>query len=194
MLIYCMFCLTCVHALKEYKPRRRDNYIKNLIKPNSVGIEIGVWEGAFAYYVLSKTNPEQLYLVDPWKWPPQNTERYGEADPEKDQRIEGYYNEVVRLFENNPNVSVLRMTSLEASTKFPDEFFDFIYVDGDHSYKGVISDLKSYLPKLKSDGILIGDDYGFKSVSSAVNNFIKENKDTYRLVETKYGQYQIRKI
>ena len=50
--------------------------------------------------------------------------------------------------------------SQDIADKFEDEYFDWIYVDGDHCYDAVKADIDLYLPKLKHDGLIIGDDYG----------------------------------
>ena len=60
-----------------------------------------------------------------------------------------------------------------------DDFFDFVYLDGDHSYEGVTKDLESWYPKLKKFGVMCGDDYGHPSgvgVIEAVTKFAYRNK------------------
>jgi predicted O-methyltransferase YrrM len=42
---------------------------------------------------------------------------------------------------------------------FSDEYFDFIYIDGNHSYDAVKDDLTKWYPKLKKGGLIAGDDY-----------------------------------
>jgi hypothetical protein len=42
---------------------------------------------------------------------------------------------------------------------FPDAYFDWVYVDGDHSYEGCSRDLELYAPKVRSGGFLLVDDY-----------------------------------
>ena len=54
---------------------------------------------------------------------------------------------------------MLRELSGAAAAQFPDDYFDFVYLDGDHTYDGVKTDIASYLPKVKSNGIIAGDDY-----------------------------------
>jgi len=49
-------------------------------------------------------------------------------------------------------------SSLEME-KQPDSTYDVIYIDGDHSYEGVMRDANTSARKLKSDGILIFNDY-----------------------------------
>ena len=39
-----------------------------------------------------------------------------------------------------------------------------VYIDADHSYDGVISDLKDWTPFVKSGGLIIGDDYGVPEI------------------------------
>lgn len=37
--------------------------------------------------------------------------------------------------------------------------FDFIYIDGDHSYRQCLLDIINYMPLLRKDGIMAGHDY-----------------------------------
>lgn len=37
---------------------------------------------------------------------------------------------------------------------------DYLYVDADHSYDGVMADLRAWVPHVKPGGLIIGDDYG----------------------------------
>jgi cephalosporin hydroxylase len=48
------------------------------------------------------------------------------------------------------------------------EKFDFIFIDGDHSYHGVVTDLNLCLPLLHKNSILCLDDYYFEAVDSAI--------------------------
>ena len=46
------------------------------------------------------------------------------------------------------------MTSKEFARKSPVKKWDYVYIDGDHSYKGVKSDFRIFYPKLKNGGYL----------------------------------------
>lgn len=54
-----------------------------------------------------------------------------------------------------------------------DRCFDFVFVDGDHSYDGVMNDLKAWWPMVKVGGRLGGHDFTpeFQGVLDAVNEF-----------------------
>jgi hypothetical protein len=75
---------------------------------------------------------------------------------------------------NNANVAdvikVYNRKSDDAVTLFNDNFFDFIYIDGLHTYDAVTSDIVNYLPKLKLGHVLAGHDYQSMAVQSAVND------------------------
>jgi len=62
---------------------------------------------------------------------------------------------------NNPFSKFLNMTSVEAAVKFPDEYFDFIYIDANHYYKYVSEDLNAWQYKVKRGGFIAGHDYDY---------------------------------
>ena len=56
--------------------------------------------------------------------------------------------------------------------------YDFIYIDGDHSEKGVYLDAINAYPLIKKEGIILFDDYNWQHKSQVTKNgiekFIKE--------------------
>jgi len=53
----------------------------------------------------------------------------------------------------------------------PDVAFDFVYVDGDHSYKWALHDMTNYWNKVKSGGVLCGHDRSLSGVAQALAKF-----------------------
>jgi hypothetical protein len=62
------------------------------------------------------------------------------------------------------------MSSVDASKLYEDESLDFVFLDADHSYEGVRSDIEAWLPKVKRGGIFAGHDFAhyFPGVMRAV--------------------------
>lgn len=68
---------------------------------------------------------------------------------------------------------------------YPNDYFDIIYIDGDHSYDGVTNDLKESLRIIKNGGIICGHDYEMNTektqnyyefgVKQAVDEFCVKN-------------------
>ena len=85
--------------------------------------------------------------------------------------------------EKFPFVKICRGYSFDVVKEFPDEYFDFVYIDADHTYEGCLRDIIDWYPKVKRGGFLIGDDYRVKSIQGvkfgvieAVNEFTRKNK------------------
>lgn len=153
----------------------RVTYVSSLIKPGDVGGEIGSWEGSFAFYTLLQRQPSKLFLIDPWVGAASDPDGGAQTDDAQNARNNIYAN-VCKIFSPYPHVVVMRLKSEDASRHFPDAFFDYVYVDGDHSYEGVMRDLGKFFPKVKVGGLIIGDDYGWGRVSDAVNDFVSSQK------------------
>lgn len=175
------------------------------IKPNTIGAEIGVWKGDTSIQFL-KAYPKELHLVDAWNldaWfddlpiQEQNLilEKYSTSlriDPSRES-LQYYYDNVYQSVKNRfalvSNVIIHRQDSKEWF-KTIDKKFDWIYVDGDHSYKGCLNDLNECLTILQPNGIIFGDDYGNKKgVTQAVNEFVSTHKLKFENFEK--NQFQI---
>jgi len=74
------------------------------------------------------------------------------------------------------NVLYSRSKSLDALQLFKDGELDFIYIDGDHRYEGVLADLNGWKPKLRTGGVMAGHDWSFKSVQKALVELFKDKE------------------
>lgn len=139
--------------------------VKRLPKDGDlIGIEIGVRYGKNAKQILDTApNIKTLYLIDPWAKPPEGDSYYNSGDGIAD-RPPGYWKKCYRDFSNRmkpyqDRIEIMRMTSDKAWHEIPAIKFDFIFIDGDHSYEGVKNDIMLYYPRLKKGGIMGGHDY-----------------------------------
>lgn len=63
----------------------------------------------------------------------------------------------------------IRKDSVEGLADFECNYFDFIYIDANHSYDFVLEDLCNWMSRLKEGGILSGHDYNLPDVKRAVD-------------------------
>lgn len=162
----------------------------------AVCAEIGVWKGDFSHRILLSTAPLRLHLVDPWRFEPQWPARwYGGSVARSQPDMDAIYTDVVRRFRDVPEIVIHRLPSAEAAELFPNESFDWVYIDGNHSYSEVLSDLRRWWPKVRPGGDLAGDDYrwrdehGTRSVKRAVNEFVQETQVGVELLDG--GQFVV---
>ena len=128
----------------------------------------------------------ELHLIDPWKID-QNYKEYGTDELNIAHEI------VKNKFKNNHNVKIIRQESYNASMKFGNDNFDFVYIDGNHDYKFVVQDLNIWFPKLKDKGFLFGDDYSRPyGVQKAVTEFAYSNKLIVHFTDN-FNQYYFQK-
>ena len=126
----------------------REDSEKAHLKHGGVGCEIGVFKGKHATF-LTSLRPKKLYLVDPWS-------QRSLDDREWRDRM---YQAICDKFKTSKGTEIVRARSVDAAQWFPDESFDWVVVDGDHTRQGVLDDFSEYYPKLKKGGILSCHDY-----------------------------------
>lgn len=161
--------------------------VLNGLPRNSIGAEIGVYKGDFSDAILSVVKPNELHLIDPWKF--EDAECYAQSwygsEVGKDQEnMDSIYNAVRKRFSSEIKAGVVcihRSPSGESADLFHDEYLDWVYIDGNHQYEFVKNDLKSFYKKVKVGGLIACDDYGTKGwwedgVLKAVHEFLANNQ------------------
>ena len=132
--------------------------LPNLLSKNqNIGIELGVAKGDYSYILYKSNKFKKLYGVDSYE---------DHHQPE--------YLIALEKFFSFDNYHLLKCKFEEAIDLFPDEYFDFIYIDGyAHTGQEAGRTLSQWYPKLKIGGIFSGDDYDAKwpLTVKAVNNF-----------------------
>ena len=153
-------------------------YIKRL-GDKVVGLEIGTCRAESTAYLLDKCpNIVKLYTVDPYK---AYMDWNGEITQDVIDKFMAVAQENLKPF--GERVQMIRETSLDAAAKINSitdkAEFDFIFVDGDHSYDATLADCEAYYPLLKTGGLFCGHDYSsIDDVYRAVNDFRDKNKIT----------------
>ncbi|HCC84803.1 MAG TPA: hypothetical protein DEP87_03920 [Candidatus Pacebacteria bacterium] len=72
-------------------------------------------------------------------------------------------------------ITLFVTTTKKFATLYPNLAFDYIYVDGDHSYKGATFDYKTFWPRLSQGGLMVFHDISIKEP----------------MPEGEYGVYQV---
>lgn len=157
------------------------NFLLKEIPKGGICAEIGVWKGEFSERILKVARPGQLHLIDPWVFQPGYPNRdYGGREAKNQSDMDMMYNQVDRRFGNRCEVTMHRGYSQDVAPVFPNNYFDWVYIDGDHSYEAVKLDLELYSPKVKPGGYITGDDYEWETVKRAVDEFVKTNTSVRR--------------
>jgi predicted O-methyltransferase YrrM len=163
-------------------------------------LEIGVFEGRSTTWIidelLTNTN-SRLWAIDLF-------EKFWWREDEKE-----YYNHE-KIFRENitktgkeKQIEIMKGVSQKSLDKLNYEGkikFDFIYIDGDHTAKGTISDAIRAFSLLKEGGIMIFDDYewdcykeDYNNPRMAVDAFLKCYEPQIEII-FKYYQVAIRKV
>ena len=141
---------------------QRWDVIDGLTDRNNLGIELGVAAGSFSSRMVQSGKFRRFWGVDVYSDIHDITE----------------YKRALVTVGIEADYSLLRMTFDEALDLFPDEFFDFIYVDGyAHTGEEGGRTLINWYAKLKPGGIFAGDDYDFEKwplVVWAVNDLANQ--------------------
>jgi len=118
------------------------------------GAEIGVYKGEY----LKKFCDAGLvmYGIDPWK------AFYGQGRTQQVQKRQDFiFDHAKRTLGDylDRDCTLIRKDSMDAVHSFMDEALDFVYIDGDHSFKHIVMDLVEWSKKVKKGGIIAGHDY-----------------------------------
>ena len=151
----------------------REELIKHL-NPKGLGIEIGVQSGNYAKRILEYSELH-LILLDSWR---ELSEYPDTANVPTDYHLMLMNNTLKTLMPYEGRFTLMRELSGVACNFFPDELFDFIYLDANHERGAVYKDLTNWYPKVKKGGIFAGHDY--VNLKDEVNDFgVKDAVDSF---------------
>lgn len=115
---------------------------------HAVIAEIGVDQGEFSQMILNSTSPGKLHLIDAWG----DSSRYHD----------GLKLKVETMFKTQINTGQVEINpglSTDVLVGFPDNYFDWVYLDTAHTYPVTSAELAILKNKVKSNGIIAGHDY-----------------------------------
>lgn len=147
---------------------RRARLLKVLPQRGTVA-EIGVFNGGFSKQIMDINQPRKLHLIDPWGGPDDEylkTYNVGGSMDARYEEVKAYHAKSIEA----GIVEIHRLHSYTAMPKFPDHHFDWLYVDGMHTYEPVLEDLTLVAPKVKPNGFIVGHDFS-NSVTSRRRKF-----------------------
>jgi len=159
-------------------------------------LEIGTFYGGNLISVsqtYGKHQDSKLYCIDPWK----DYEDYPEYKDEQDKIFSTFkYN--ITTYDLDDKVTIIRGYSNEKVLTLEDNYFDIIYIDGNHEPEYVLEDAVLCFRKLKVGGYLIFDDYvwcGPDLTQAGIDSFIKGYHKRIKLINIDHNtQTFIQKI
>jgi len=152
--------------LEIHRKRLRGSlgYAKKFFNNKKIdAIEVGVWRGDHAKDMLDNLNLRKLILIDP----------YVSYDSPLSEDILSAKAIAVDKLKNYPNKEWIFERAEDVKTN---EKFDYIYIDGDHSYEHIKPDIDKFYLYVKDNGILAGHDINKEGVLRAVFDFCKKKK------------------
>ena len=177
--------------------RRELNFLYDGVEGRQV-CEIGSMLGMSSFVMAH--NCRSITCIDTWGESP-----YDHIKDERTRRVNTAIDEQIRkslhdkpytIFLNNmSDVSIgdrVRSfvgASSDVARELQDGEFDFLLVDGDHSYMGVLNDLLSYREKVRPQGIIVLHDYGnpeWPGVEDAAHEFLGQFPHQYSILFKKY--------
>lgn len=144
-------------------------------------LEIGSCEGLTAKHICENILKPggRLICVDP-------LEDYYIKPDDMPEMVDQYY----RWLRNTKElpINLYRKKFAGAYDELKDFRFDFIYIDGDHSYEAVYHDAVKSWFVLKKGGYILFDDYdGYTDgTTKGIDKFLHENKSYYELIIKNY--------
>lgn len=121
-----------------------------LLKPKRskfYGCEIGVLYGETSFFFLREFENLNLTGIDPLI--PDSMESSLIGNIETIEKNIGIYKDRWQFYQDY---------SFNIHNKFKNESFDFVFIDGDHTYDAVSQDFELYLPKVKNGGLVFMHD------------------------------------
>lgn len=137
-------------------------------------VEVGAFRGASTVCLAKGAKAgkgAKVWSVDPWDLPGNPYGKHGYSAPETRER----YDAQLRRFGVRSHVTTIQAFSNDAASEWTGPRIGLLFVDGDHTYRGVRTDIEAWSEHLAADHVIAFDDYGTKKnpgVAQAVNELV----------------------
>jgi hypothetical protein len=154
-------------------------------KPLIDFLQVGTYTGDASEWIMDNIITDKTsWLTDVDTWSGSEEEVHKQLDWKE---IENYYDE---RMSNYTNFCKIKGDSKDFLLSAPKEHYDFIYIDGDHTAAGVLSDASLSWRCLKQNGLMAFDDYRWVhdsgdlglSPKRGIDKFLKDIKGQYDLL------------
>lgn len=144
-------------------------------------VELGSFAGRTAWIMAQKNPDATIHCIDPWghfdiRNVPEESLVYISGDISMFKP-----GDLQDLFSKNtadcPNIVAHRGLSTEVPWEGQAEV-DMIFIDADHDTGPLLADMRTWWPRMKKDGIMVGHDWQMQTVREAVMQFLREVEDT----------------
>ena len=170
--------------IKEVLTKNNLNYYEQLLswhyhifaglkKDNLKILEIGTHNGTFTRFLSNVYYNSIIYTIDL----PENDQRFINTYARNELKVREKFLNIRNKNLKNKNIKFIEMDSINLTKNFKKEYFDLIWIDGDHHDPQVSLDIKSSISLIKKDGFFCCDDVFISSVNK---------KDAYVSTESYY--------
>lgn len=138
-------------------------------------VEIGAWMGRSTAFLGQEIKASgkniQLHVVDTWEGSPEKVHRRRLAKlQDEGKTLFDVFSHNMAACGVDQVVTPVRSDSVSAAEFYLDRGLDFVFIDGEHTYKAVCADIDAWLPKVKPGGVLAGHDLPHGPVRDAVSD------------------------
>lgn len=145
-------------------------FLVSLCTNKDIMVEVGVYTGESLFFYGE--NFKRCIGVDPWKngYPP------GDAGATSAERAYPMFLDNLKEWEatGKNNIEYMKLRGDEACLQFEDNSLDFVYIDAEHTEKGVADDIKCWYSKVKIGGVIAGHDYDKPGIKPGVDGVLKD--------------------
>lgn len=153
----------------------------DLLPTNGICMEVGVAFGDFSDFICQKLSPRKFHAVDKFS-ATYEKQFFGEQRFGPDDNHESFYAKRFKKLIEQGVVQMHKGLSWEIISDFPDNYFDFVYIDAGHAYEFVKKDIQAVYPKMKPGSYIQFNDYTLYDyigkmeygIVQAVNEFLHE--------------------
>ena len=165
------------HHLENTKMYPSRESVLKYIPKNSSYLEIGVLAGDYTQEVINEIKPRDIVLIDTFDC----------DDSVFTQKLprftaQSHLQFVTDRFSSKADIKIIKGLSFDTLPTL-ERTFDYIYIDADHTYEAVLSDINQSVKLLRPGGLIGLNDYimwdylvDFQyGVVQAVNEFLNKN-------------------